>query len=70
MNHFNLTLIILSSILTFQLVRLMGLYLEASVFALSFLCIGICSGDLFNFRFDSTLVNSSYDKGELITVHT
>ena len=27
-------------------------------------------GDFFNFRFDSALVNSSYDKGEFITVDT
>ena len=27
-------------------------------------------GDFFNFRFDSALVNSSYDNGEFITVDT
>ena len=92
-----------------QLVMLIGLYLEASVFALLFLCIGIivvslhicgcvpscqvllnissslCNagcprltiislviasgpGDFFDFRFDSALVNYSYDKCEFITV--
>ena len=28
------------------------------------------TGDFFNFKFDSALVNSSYDKGEHITVAT
>ena len=39
-------------------------------FTIISLVISSSPGDFFNFRFDSALVNSSYDKGEFINVDT